>query len=121
MAATPRFDSTTLGLKLWPRGPGPSFQLPAPPPILIGQGHDGRVLANPRRTRIWELSKHLHCSIIGTCLSTGELRQILNKAKLVRGNACVHELHSEGVLLAGQRDGAAKLLHKALDKRHRLA
>jgi hypothetical protein len=74
----------------------------------------------PRRTRIWELSNHLHCSIVGTCLSTGELRQILAKAEMVDGTSD-HDLHGQGVLLAGLRDGRAKLLHKALDRRHRVA
>ena len=32
-----------------------------------------------------------------------------------------HDLHGQGVLLANLRDGRGKLLHKALDKRHRLA
>src|SRR5262245_38678745 len=71
-----------------------------------------------RRTRIWELSSHLHCSIVGTCLSTVELRQVLSKAKMVDGSS-EHDLHGQGVLLAGLRDGRAKLLHKALDHRHR--
>ena len=31
-----------------------------------------------------------------------------------------HDLHGQGVLLANLRDGRGKLLHKALDKRHRL-
>src|ERR1700687_1842784 len=73
------------------------------------------------RTKIWELSKHLHCSIIGTCLSTSELRQILSKTNFVCDGASDHELHGQGVRLAGQHDGAGKLLHKTLDKRHRLA
>jgi hypothetical protein len=73
-----------------------------------------------RRTKIWELSSHLHCSIVGTCLSTSELRQIVTKADL-SDDGSDHDLHSQGVLLAGLRDGRAKLLHKALDKRHRAA
>src|SRR5262245_3111739 len=73
-----------------------------------------------RRTRIWELSPHLHCSIVGTCLSTSELRQVLAKAGMAEGGS-EHERHGQGVLLAGLRDGRAKLLHKALDRRHRLA
>jgi hypothetical protein len=122
MMVTPRFDPATLGLKLRPRGLGTSFQLPsAPPPILIDQGHDSGTRASPRRTKIWELSKHLHCSIIGTCLSTSELRQILSKTNFVCDGASDHELHGQGVRLAGQHDGAGKLLHKTLDKRHRLA
>ena len=30
-----------------------------------------------RRTRLTELDSHLHCSIIGTCLSTHELRKLV--------------------------------------------
>lgn len=33
---------------------------------------------NLGRTKIWELSSNLHCSIIGTCLTGGELRQFLH-------------------------------------------
>jgi len=75
-----------------------------------------------RRTPIWELSGSLHCSIIGTCLSTGELRQLLLKLDIdgVK-TASDHELHGKGVTLAGQRSPAAKLLNKTLDRRHRVA
>jgi hypothetical protein len=74
-----------------------------------------------RRTRIWDLSHHIHCSIIGTCLTTGELRLILVKAGLVVDGASDHELHSKGVQLAAERDKLGKLLNKALDKRHKAA
>jgi len=78
------------------------------------------VPAERRRTQIWELSKSLHCSIIGTCLSSGELRQLLVRLG-VRGadTASDHALHVQGVLLCGSREAGAKLLHKALDRRHR--
>ena len=36
----------------------------------------------PRRRRIWEVSTSFHCSIIGTCLTAAELRQILIKIDL---------------------------------------
>jgi len=74
-----------------------------------------------RRAKIWDLAPNLHCSIIGTCLSTAELRRVLTKAGVAGHDASDHALHSEGVRLAEQRSGAAKLLHKALDERHRLA
>ena len=72
----------------------------------------------PRRAKLWELSQHLHCSIIGTCLSVADLRRTLGKANLVTDGRTDHELHGDGVLLARQRDGAGKLLHKALDRQH---
>jgi hypothetical protein len=121
MTVTPRFDPATLGFKLRAGDLGQSFQRSAPPPIFIGKERKDAAPSTPRRTKIWELSKHLHCSIIGTCLSTGEIRQVLGKANIILGDASDHDLHGQGVLLAAQRDGAAKLLHKTLDKRHRIA
>ena len=73
-----------------------------------------------RRTRLWELGSSLHCSIIGTCLSVAELRRALEKANLRQIGATEHELHGQGVTLAGTPGPGAKLLHKALDERHRL-
>ena len=80
---------------------------------------DGESRAGAQRLRLWEIPSTYHCSLIGTCLTTGELRQILIKAGQddVRF-ATDHALHGRGVRLAGQRDQAAKLLNKALDKRH---
>src|SRR5262249_1501036 len=78
--------------------------------------------AEPKRRRIWEISGTFHCSIIGTCLTTAELRQILVKIALAGAHKdSDHELHSQAVLLAGRRDHASKLLQKALDRRHRSA
>ena len=74
----------------------------------------------PRRTKIWEFHSNLHCSIVGTCLSTGELRQLLKKLGIASPDSTDHELHAAAVSLAGRHDKAAKLLHKALDERHRL-
>lgn len=75
-----------------------------------------------RRSRIWDLSPTLHCSIIGTCLTTRELRQIAAK---VTGRDLAdlseHEIHGEGVRLAARHDDGGKLLQKALDKRHHAA
>ncbi len=72
-----------------------------------------------RRSRLWELSGNFHCSVIGTCLTTGELRQAMSK--LLQRDVSEfsdHELHSQAVCLSGQQGPAAKLLQKALDRRH---
>ena len=74
----------------------------------------------PRRRRIWEISSSFHCSIIGTCLTTGELRQILVKMGLSGAERETdHELHGRAVLLSVRKEPASKLLQKALDRRHR--
>jgi hypothetical protein len=72
-----------------------------------------------RRSKIWELAQTLHCSIIGTCLSNAELRHVLVRLKVPGADvADEHELHVLGVTLAGRRDAGAKLVQKALDRRH---
>ena len=72
-----------------------------------------------RRSQIWELHQSLHCSIIGTCLSSGELRRLLVRLKVEGAEAADdHELHMMGVLLAGRSKAGSKHLQKALDRRH---
>jgi hypothetical protein len=108
-AAASRRDGLALG-PLLVRGPAWAPPLPAAPP------------ATPGRKRIWELSHTLHCSIVGTCLSTADLRQLLGKFDVGNGPALSdHDLHKYGVSIAGQRDKGGKLLHKLLDKRHAAA
>src|SRR5882672_2262237 len=75
-----------------------------------------------RRTRIWEFGTSLHCSIIGTRLTTAELRHVLVKLKIGDADAASdHELHALGVMLAGRREDGGKFLQKALDRRHHIA
>src|SRR5262249_59369705 len=94
-AAAPREDTTS----------GPSE----------GEGRNGRY-------RIWDLHTSLHCSIIGTCLTQGELRRLLRRLKVDGAEtAGDHDLHMLGVLLAARPREGAKLLQKLLDNQHRLA
>jgi hypothetical protein len=113
-----------------------SATLPRPAPIaarrgpvrLVARNQDGALDLEPdepqshgsRRTRIWEFDASLHCSIVGTCLTTTELRHVLDKLK-IGATASDHELHALGVSLAGRREAGAKFLQKALDRRHRVA
>ncbi len=95
--------------------------------LAVKPAHTASFLPSPtltpkalkRRARIWELNSNLHCSIIGTCLSAGELKRLLVRLK-VPGieTADEHELHMLGVLLADRPKEGAKLLQKALDRRH---
>lgn len=74
------------------------------------------------RDRIWELSPNLHCSVVGTCLSTGDLRQLFAKLNDPDARtASEHALHGRAVRAAGQKETAGKLLNKLLDKRHETA
>ena len=97
--------------------PVPRESRPARPGLVRQDSSDGA-----RRTRLWEFDRNLHCSIIGTCLTTAELRRILDKLKVDGADtASEHDVHALGVMLAGQKNEGAKFLQKALDRRHSAA
>ena len=69
-----------------------------------------------RRRRIWEISGHLHCSIIHRVAANFPQDAVPGVHKETD-----HELHVRAMLVAGKRELASKLLQKALDRRHRSA
>jgi len=78
--------------------------------------------ASASRRKLWDFAPNLHCSIIGTCLTTAELRQILEKAD-GREPRCRtdHELHGEAVRIAATRSEVSRQLQHALERRHQTA
>jgi hypothetical protein len=106
----PPFPHATR-LRLDGRSP-PPWEAPAAPDLSTAA----------KRCKIWDLADTLHCSIVGTCLSTAELRHVLVRLK-VKGaeQADEHQVHMLGVMLAGRREAGAKLLQRALDRRHGLS
>ncbi len=74
-----------------------------------------------RRTGLADLDPHFHCSIIGTCLTTGELRKIVLSVVPLAKNADDIEVHHEAVSLAQRGGPAAKAIQKALEQRHATA
>jgi hypothetical protein len=93
------------------------------PPLLRQEPHEADAPATSRqRTRIWELHHSLYCSIIGTCLTTAELRAILLRLDAWSAQAADdHAIHQLGVMLVSGPRGDAKQLQKALDRRHKVA
>jgi Uncharacterized protein conserved in bacteria (DUF2325) len=91
------------------------------PDVLRGGGRPASLLSSTR-SKIWQLAESLHCSIIGTCLSNAELRDVLMRLGVagVEG-ADEHALHVLGVMLASRPEAGGKLLQKALDRRHGLS
>src|ERR1700689_5393724 len=80
--------------------PKPSlvFELPRSAPVRLTPANGG---SQNRRRKLWDLSATLHCSIIGTCLSTSELRRIVAKATgEPAGKLSDHDIHKIGVSLA---------------------
>jgi Uncharacterized protein conserved in bacteria (DUF2325) len=80
---------------------------------------DAQLRNSHRRARLADLDSHLHCSIIGTCLSTNELRKLVPKfTDLDRQHATDLEIHHAAVELAIDGGPGAKALQKALDARY---
>ncbi len=75
------------------------------------------VEAAAHRVKLQHLDPHLHCSVLGTCLSTGELRKLMARHVVVKGSSDL-DVHHTAVSLAAQGGEVAKALHKALDQRH---
>ncbi len=115
-----RFTAQMPGLNVGGRSMTAPVSLASSPLVLVERPQQ-EPLSAPRRSPLWELSRYLHCSVVGTCLTTSELRHILAKAGFVTEGATDHDLHGKGVTVASQHDIAGKLLNKALDKRHRQA
>jgi hypothetical protein len=98
----------------------------APAHASVGRLSDAEQIAlfaaqDKRRTRLWEIPPHFHCSIIGTCLTLVELRKIVEKlVGRATDGLSDYALHNEGVRFAGCGDVAGKLLQKALDRRYQL-
>lgn len=87
-----------------------------------GDTGEFRPPVSPKRTAIFDLHHSLHCSIIGTCLSSAEIRRLLIKLGVPGADtADDHDLHKQGVALAARAQGGGKFIHKALDHRHATA
>jgi hypothetical protein len=78
---------------------------------------DGGDEAPSGRIRLSDLDTNFYCSVIGTCLTTGELRKLIARFADVQ-NASDLDIHHEAVRLATQNAVVTKALQKALDHRH---
>lgn len=71
------------------------------------------------RRKLWEIPSHLHCSVIGTCLSMDDLRKLTRKGGMrISDDATDYCVHSYYVREAGTESKLARLLHKMLDDKH---
>jgi hypothetical protein len=101
---------------------------PVRPPADAGHGPgccggaESGTLAPGGRTRLAQLPGFMHCSVIGTCIGTAELRKIVARhIDIERDRAGDLEVHNAAVSMVMQGGPGAKALHKALDHRHEAA
>ncbi len=73
-----------------------------------------------QRKKLWDLQPRFHCSVVGTCLTLGELRQLFRKANVVvDASVSDYELHSSFVNIAEESAYPSRLLHKHLDNKYK--
>lgn len=73
-----------------------------------------------QRKKLWELQSRFHCSVIGTCLTRHELRQLCHKANIVTDSMVSdYELHRSFVNIAEESNYPSRLLNKKLDNKYK--
>ena len=91
------------------------------PRVLLPVAMAGLPPPKRQRAKLWELNASIHCSVIGTCLTTAELRRAMGKVVQVDVSGFSdHDLHSQAVSLCGHHNAGSKLLQKTLDARHEM-
>ncbi|MCP5160033.1 MAG: DUF2325 domain-containing protein [Gammaproteobacteria bacterium] len=72
--------------------------------------------------KLWELDRSYHCSVIGTCLTLAELRQIQRRlGGIVQALDSDYDLHRAFVGAVREATPASRLIHKHLDRKYKLA
>lgn len=70
------------------------------------------------RIKLWQMPRHYHCPIIGTCLSMAELTKVRRNCTLpLPPNPRDHQLHTVIVGQAEHNGATAHRLHKLLDRK----
>jgi len=74
------------------------------------------------RTKIWDIDQSLHCSIIGTCLSLGDLRKLATRLDIrFKTTPSDYDIHIRFVNLAKGKNPASRNMQKLLDRRHNVS
>lgn len=72
------------------------------------------------RRKLWEIEGRYHCTVIGTCLSMRDLWKIARKTKMrFPDTMSDYDLHGSVVGAAARKEPLGKLIHRALDRKHR--
>ena len=71
-----------------------------------------------RRRRLWELSHHCHCPVVGVCLPLGTLRTVVNKVLGGQALADNYEIHVGAVAECGCKNKLSVALQKVLEQRY---
>ena len=72
-----------------------------------------------RRLKIWQIRDNLECSLVGTCLSDGDLKKLLKRCGLyAKEGIPSYELHGYFTHQIKSDNPIARATQKLLDRRH---
>lgn len=72
-----------------------------------------------RRHKLWELAGRFHCSVIGSCLTLGELKRILKRCQItIEGDFYDYDLHWAFVSMTDTACTTTRQVQKCLDRKH---
>ncbi len=74
--------------------------------------------AGSRRRRLWEISAHCHCALLGVCLPASVLRRVMERAARAPMSGDDYEVHVAAVNEARRRSPLVEAVQKELEQRH---
>lgn len=87
----------------------------APSPRAVNTAEAGQTR---RRIALWEQSDSVHCSLLGTCASVGDLRRVARKVGIdIAGGTPDYDIHGHFVRLATMDTPFTRAFQKLLDQR----
>lgn len=73
----------------------------------------------PQRLRPWQMRDNVACSVVGTCLSDGDLQNVLKRVKLTsKPGLASYDLHAFFVEAMSSDTALTRAVQKLLDRRH---
>lgn len=73
------------------------------------------------RKKLWDIDASFKCSVIGTCLSSSEMRKLSReKVFAIAPGYDDYQLHTQFITISRQPDLKGKSLHKYLEKKYRI-
>ncbi len=99
-----------------PKEPYLAIFLPRPPETAT------QPTPAPPRKKLWKLDRLYHCSVIGTCLTLAELRQLQRRlGGVAQALDSDYDVHGAFVSAAREAVPASRLIHKLLDRKYKSA
>ncbi len=91
-------------------------------PFLPRVSETPRPTPAPPRKKLWDLDRYYHCSVIGTCLTLAELRQLQRRlGGVAQALDSDYDVHRVFVSTAREAVPASRLIHKLLDRKYKSA